>query len=150
MHCYNPIDPRKSTIHSQNGSRVNLPRRNYKIAPQDEGKIEWRSLVRHYEDVEQKSQMMERYAKQAFQQRMREDLQRQINEKSSINNMSEKRNRDFESNIINRDQMNAEKDLTNKIAERKTVKNYLNTEYSKNIAERRAMRDAKVSTQFTN
>jgi hypothetical protein len=75
MHSYNPIDPRKSTIHTDHNSRVSLPRRHYKIAPQDVGKNEWRSLVNHYQDVEQKSKLMERYAKQAFQKKMRGDLQ---------------------------------------------------------------------------
>lgn len=147
MHSYNPLDPRRSTIQSTHGSNVNLPRRHYKIAPQDVGKNEWRSLVRHYQDVDQKTRLMEQYAKQAFQQKMREDLQVQIDQRESSKLERNQKRRNYENGMLQRDQFEAEKALTNKIAERKTVKNYLNNEYSRGIEEKRAAEEARVTLQ---
>ena len=148
MHSYNPFDPRESTIHSQHGTNVNLPRRRYKIAPQDVGKNEWRSLVKHYEDVDQKTKLMEKYAKEAFQRKMREDLQLQIDERSRLSQQNHRKRRTYEEGLLQRDQYEAEKATTNKIAERKTVKNYLNNEYLRDMAERKAAVDAEVSSKI--
>ena len=84
MHSYNPIDPRETSLPVNSQEPLNLPRRPYKMVPQDNCKNEWRSLVQHYEEVDQKSRMMEQYAKKAFQKKMKEDLDRQLNERKKI------------------------------------------------------------------
>jgi hypothetical protein len=60
---------------------------------------------------------------------MREDLEAQMTHKKNMDDRRNQRNRQFETGIIQRDNFEAEKALTNNIAERKTVKNYLNNAY---------------------
>lgn len=82
MHSYNPINPRESLLQSQNdGGSLNLPRRHYVVAPQDHGRNEWRSMIKHYEEVDSKARLMEQYAKRAFQKKAREELENQIAQK---------------------------------------------------------------------
>jgi len=59
---------------------MNLPRRHYHY-DEREGKNEWKSLVKHYEEFDQKAKMIEEYAKRAYQERMRKDLEDQIQNK---------------------------------------------------------------------
>jgi hypothetical protein len=61
---------------------MNLPRRRYHNN-RAEGKNEWKSLVKHYEEFDQKARMIEEFAKRAYQDRMRQDLENQISEKNS-------------------------------------------------------------------
>lgn len=52
----------------------------------------------------------------------------------------------YEEGVLMRDQYEAEKATTKGIAERKTIKNYLNNEYLKDIADRKAAANAQVRT----
>ena len=63
MHLNSPFDPKESNLQQMTTSGVDLPRRHYVVAPQDGGRNEWRSLIKHYEEADQKSRLVESYAK---------------------------------------------------------------------------------------
>ena len=70
---------------------MNYPRRHYHRDRDLKGKNEWKSLVKHYEEFDQKASLVEEYAKRAYQQKMKRDLEEQIRQKNSQKNQENNR-----------------------------------------------------------
>lgn len=68
----------------------NLPERDY-IRDRNSGKNHWKSLVKHYEEYDQKARMMERYAQRAMKEKMKRDLEMQMSQKRDILNQENRR-----------------------------------------------------------
>lgn len=61
----------------------NLPVRDY-IRDRNTGKNHWKSLIKHYEEFDQKARLMERYADRAIKDKMRKDLEEQMRRKREM------------------------------------------------------------------
>lgn len=58
----------------------NLPIRDH-IRDRDQTKNEWKSLIKHYEEFDQKARLVEKYAERAVKERMKKDLEEQMRQK---------------------------------------------------------------------